>query len=1518
MGEYRSNKQNFIAVFTILIVTFSGSLSLLNAKDTDIYQVNAKQNCYILLDNSSSMDFGVYEQSIDYKNMFNYLFTLNDDSAAVSDHPDYIYDTIMSAYGGDWGEYFYDDAHKYDRRQIYLLKGNIGLTVTTVDGQTVAFTGDAADPNYIWYTNDIRDTHTVIDSDGNLTHDESENAQRLTTDANGDILLDGVVLPLNQDIKLRQMQTLYDGSQVDIGLGGLLNAPGYYFSGYKDATLGSLDVAEDGDTDVFFFVTGNWINMQMMYNLHYTENPGSFAASGDPAWKYEYFSEGASAWPELAYSLQYPATGQYTKRLSASDTLQTIAHPGAAYIQVHFSAFDVEGDGNDNNFNDDYVLINDGSGTEVVKYDEDNDPTDGDGWSETIDGDTVQVALVSDNNNDLGTGYTIDKIRVTYSASGYLMQNRLDVAKDSILYVLDAFHGKMNWGYASYQYTGGGSGDGATINSALNPNLTDDANRAAITNHVQNESIQHGGTPLGEALQDVFEKGYWTKRNALNNLLCRKNYVISVTDGFPSEDDEWDRISNPNGDTELPFSDWDGDGWTSDPYQPPTSPNYYDDVGHWMYTHSWNDKTVVADPANSYVNVMTHHISFGSNHPLLLDAAGESGGEYVVAYNKEQLVAAFYALALQMTEAVSFTSPVVSIDAANKIQNGDDIYLGLFLPQDNQSWMGNIKKFKFGDGSAARPNAWMLYDGADNDAIDSLGKFLDNTAAFWADDNDSNDSDTYGSADVREDGVGEILKEDVDTHFSNGTYWQRPIYTYDTTLGSMIKVEWDAAVTGTMTTALAVPDDLTRDKVINYLYGYTYDADAVTHAPSGVRDWVLGGIVHSKPVVIDYYDSSNPATLEKRYIVVGANDGMLHVFDDTDPTDPTTYGKEVFAFVPEDILPNLQYVAQNPFYDTVDGSVTLYRSNTAPKYLIFGERRGGEKYWCLDISDNNPLNWTHKWNYTNSEITQTWSAPAVARIPVSVDASTGERAFKDVLVFTGGYDPEEDNFPEPFNDVDNNGTPYAANGNIDNNEWKQSVATQDIYNNNSYDKYNPDKNEYGRGIFVVDIDDPTAVTNINGNQILPFSVTYGASNTIDTVNGAVQTLTSMKYCFPASPAVVTGSFPYLYKDSGVITEGRKSNVIIAIYATDIYSNVYRVSYTFVVDPDDLSGDSHAVHTSKWTVSQVFSGNPGSLSGSGEFDQGDDTDDQGRKTFYPPAISWGGSCDYFYDGNYRFSNTDFSGQDMIASLFFGTGDREHPKYTMIRNRFYAIYDDSTVTANLDPTGVNTSITVTTTPYKEDNLLNLTCDELDTGTLLSGMLKGDLQTYLTDNPYYDNYTQLEDGAANEDDAKGWYIILEDQGDTSECTHCTYSGSVSDATTTSADNHDGEKILSKVNLFAGNLYFTSYQPNISDPCTPQGNGFAYSLNYCDGSAAYNLNTLNDSVDDQQYDVTDRYHKKVSIFGIPSDFAIVTRVGGAGALSMMGGDVVGPKGGSDFTIDSPEFGLNLYYWRQGNSDKQ
>ncbi len=1516
------HKGTFQVLSLLVIMAFSSPYPC-QAKDTDIYAVNAKQNCYILLDNSGSMAWGVYEHNINYKEMYLYL----DGLAGV-------YDPTVFAPG-------------FQKDKIYLVRAKIRVGVKG----GVTFVGDPGNPAINWDYGSIVDTHTLVDNKGNLSF---EGGNRITLDAAKNVLLDGNTLPFTLGRKEHEYVTLYDGTVVDKGFGGLLNAPGYHFSGYEDTDIAVFNnPVEDGDGDdeyIWFFATGNWLHMQGVYNLK--------DATGDLVWDKTDVPLAAidSDWLTLAKNIDYPV-GNVTYAANLNNQLtSTIKQSGALKIQVHFSYYNV-GD-------KDYVKLYDATDTLKATY---GAGTDADGfWGPVIDGDTVTIKMSSDNKtNTVGYGYMVDEIRYVDKLSGgteaYRMQSRLDVAKEALLYVVEEFRGRMNWGYANFNYLGTDA-DGATIQSALNPNENDDTNRAAIVSHVTGTEPKYG-TPLGEALQDVFDDGYYGHRNSLNNLLCRKNYVIVVTDGYPSGDESWGRIGGV-----ATFSDFDGDGWTEDPaqYSAPVPPDYYDDVAHWMYTHSWLDKTAVADPANSFVNVITHHIGFSLDQPLLEDAAGESGGDYITAFNKQQLVAAFYSLAMKMSGAISFTAPVVSVDAVNKIQSGDDLYMGLFLPKANSYWVGNLKKFKLGDGSAERPELFMIYDKLNHEAVDSAGVFLDNTYGHWGNDTDVNDHDSYGAADVQEDGAGDVMLDDLTAYFQAGNggtpaaYWNRPIYTYKG--NAMVKFDR----TGVTAADLVVADNVARDKLVNFVHGYTYDANAVTGAPLALGPWPLGPIVHSRPIVLDYYDTTQATLpLKKRFVAVGANDGMLHVFVDQDNTQSIVEGQEVFSFIPGDILPRLQNMqATVGLYDTVDGPLTLYRRDKNPKYLIFGERRGGGNYWCLDVSNQDPTQWTVAWQYTNSELKESWSDVKLATIQVGVNASTGERTYRDVAIFTGGYDPLEDNFPEPFLDINNDGLPgtVAADGTLttDNSEWVKTDATQDVYNDDKYNVYNPGTDTQGRGIFVVDIDNPaTEVSDPSDatgtRKILPYSVTSTAATYTVVRSGLTytgstggKTRADLKYCFPSSPTVISGPEAYRYMGSdGKPVNAREGNVLTSVYAPDIYANIFKLDFSFVVENSGTATSPQwKVKSASWQDTLVFKGNPGSTSVSGALGGVDNIVDQGRKIFYPPAVSWGGAGSYFDYRNYLFETWTFGGVDRIASLFIGTGDREHPKYAMVNDRFYSIYDDSSVTATLyvppvlDTAAsallttcqtygfycpdllygtVSNSAAVSGVPYTEKDLLNVTCDDLGSDTVIDLADKLALKGLLLDDAKYFNTLlssdALEEGRTHENDAKGWYIILAKQGDATYCAGYTYPTAVLATDVNARDNHVGEKILSQVTLYYKILYFTSYQPAYSDACNPAGNGFSYALDYTTGAAALNLNPA-----DGALDVTDRYKKYTGIHGIPSGFAIITREGHAAAMASMGGALIGPSESSGFFPDEGEIktggsGLELFYWRESGS---
>ena len=127
-----------------------------------------------------------------------------------------------------------------------------------------------------------------------------------------------------------------------------------------------------------------------------------------------------------------------------------------------------------------------------------------------------------------------------------------------------------------------------------------------------------------------------------------------------------------------------------------------------------------------------------------------------------------------------------------------------------------------------------------------------------------------------------------------------------------------------------------------------------------LRPLLLGAIIHSKPVAV-YYNSS--ATTR---IYAGANDGMLHAFDQD--------GNEVYAYIPSNAAKSILNIGSSEvtkgifFNATVDGPITMFHIDQShdgiintkdpsnnikgeKAYLIFGYRRGATGYTVIDVSD---------------------------------------------------------------------------------------------------------------------------------------------------------------------------------------------------------------------------------------------------------------------------------------------------------------------------------------------------------------------------------------------------------------------------------------------------------------------------------------------------------------------------------------------------------------------------------------
>jgi type IV pilus assembly protein PilY1 len=296
----------------------------------------------------------------------------------------------------------------------------------------------------------------------------------------------------------------------------------------------------------------------------------------------------------------------------------------------------------------------------------------------------------------------------------------------------------------------------------------------------------------------------------------------------------------------------------------------------------------------------------------------------------------------------------------------------------------------------------------------------------------------------------------------------------------------------------AADDDCTKD-VIQFMRGYdvmlanslnraTADGGSVVTAP---RPNVMGDIFHSSPILVTpplpsglcslglsnqcllslYTDNMTPeaptsssfrhaydeyqAKNEHRteVVLVGSNDGMLHAFNagnwvtGDDPDTPliteTAHfdlgtGKEMWAFIPPDLLPKLQrYIINTRHEALVDGTPMVRdiwvdgsglssskdgkrQSDEFHTVAIVGEREGGRHYFALDVTkpDLPKYLWSYPLPGTAEALNsgESWNdvapgAPPIVNIVVADSTGPinrgGSRASeKWVVGFGGGFDPD--------------------------------------------------------------------------------------------------------------------------------------------------------------------------------------------------------------------------------------------------------------------------------------------------------------------------------------------------------------------------------------------------------------------------------------------------------------------------------------------------------------------------------
>jgi type IV pilus assembly protein PilY1 len=529
-------------------------------------------------------------------------------------------------------------------------------------------------------------------------------------------------------------------------------------------------------------------------------------------------------------------------------------------------------------------------------------------------------------------------------------------------------------------------------------------------------ALEPGGyTPLAETLYEgglyfsgaasYFNSG--TTYTSPIQYYCQKNYVIFMTDGMSTKDRNTilnTAVGDQNNDKKEPPGAANDPGYRSD------GSDFLDDVAKKHYDsdmHSMQGKQ----------NIVTYTIGFELDmdddapqaKDLLQRTATQSHGKFYTTSGAGALADAFANILNEvLAKTSSFVAPIVPVSKMERTTAGDKIYLAFFKPNQTGMWSGNIKKYGVQQTNSESLAVGDILDVSDSKAIDANGTFYPSSKSFW----------TTSSADggeVEMGGVGEILQNRTAA---------RNIYTLlpgdasdeddgeDTNTSFDLTNSWNAFTTGNTRltyTKLGVTS-AERDNLINFVRGIDVYDDNVNGETTDKRDWMLGSFLHSRPFIIHYAD--------RTVIYAGANDGMLHAFNDSD-------GQELWAFIPPALLGRLKELHTETPGIFVDGSPKAYVTydsdgiTVTKAILIFGLRRGGSYYYALDVT--NPTAPKYLWRiykdkqfgFTNyyQDLGQTWSNPVIGKVAYG----TGE---KWVAIFGAGYDDGQDGDSPP---ADNEG-----------------------------------------------------------------------------------------------------------------------------------------------------------------------------------------------------------------------------------------------------------------------------------------------------------------------------------------------------------------------------------------------------------------------------------------------------------------------------------------------------------------
>ncbi|MCU7937296.1 MAG: VWA domain-containing protein [Candidatus Thiodiazotropha sp. (ex Dulcina madagascariensis)] len=455
---------------------------------------------------------------------------------------------------------------------------------------------------------------------------------------------------------------------------------------------------------------------------------------------------------------------------------------------------------------------------------------------------------------------------------------------------------------------------------------------------------------------------------------CRPNHMVVLTDGRPNSN------STTSGQA-YGLSSYEGTNCASDSTSRWQNGRCAREIAAWAFDNDletgsgWKEQQ----------NIVTHTIGFDTNDDaienFMRSISDAGGGRYYPATSVADLVDAFTSIVTEAMESIpyAYTAPVVPFNQDNSAVSGDRIYVPLLVPAAEIFWKGNLKSYTItvdADGNLD------LRDADTDPVVNELFEFID-SRDHWSASPDGGDPLVGGAADQMNASGNRAIFTNINPLLPLSDITNR--------------VHRD---NGLITNAIMnVGTDPVRIELLDWI---SWDPSIAIDAS---HEGEMGAPLHTQPVVVSYSAGD--------VVYLPTSEGVLEAIDaDT--------GEELWAFMPTDLLADIQTIKNNnasatPYYG-LDGPLTVYTTGSK-KMAIFGMRRGGRNYYMLDITDRlNPVFETVISNATTGfeRLGQTWSKPLFMQMEIE-----GSDAL-DVLVFGGGYDPDQDGATTRADDSEGN------------------------------------------------------------------------------------------------------------------------------------------------------------------------------------------------------------------------------------------------------------------------------------------------------------------------------------------------------------------------------------------------------------------------------------------------------------------------------------------------------------------